>query len=296
MNRPKRLFAGLLLVALAGTGWAHYQAQARQAATLARLATLDACLATSNQQRERAAAHLLSGIEVSVAKSRNQASEMWVLRQAQRIQATTLLLTDTLHQLQQHRPAVGASAMLARLPGQVRQYLDSLDVFETGVYSTDSAAVAQTKKCLRALTWKQVPTSAVLAALIRLEAQVQQVTANALEKQAVKVGSGCDLCFERIGAYAVATAETVAPGELYKVQLMLSASASGIRPIMYANGRRVLTDHSTGQGLVSFRVPPARAGQPDTVRAQWHGQVRYRSGLTDTLLGADVPYYIVKHP
>lgn len=85
MNRPKRLFAGLLLVALAGTGWAHYQAQARQAATLARLATLDACLATSNQQRERAAAHLLSGIEVSVAKSRNQASEMWVLRQAQRI-------------------------------------------------------------------------------------------------------------------------------------------------------------------------------------------------------------------
>jgi hypothetical protein len=294
MSRPERIFTGLLVAALAGASWVYHRAQARQAATLARLAALETCLTASNQQRAKVASHSFSGIKLSVTRNHNQASDRWVLRQAQRIQLNTQLLTDTLRQLQQHWPATGNAVALARLSVRVRQYVDSLEVFETGNYLANSTEAEQTKKRLRKLDWEQVPASAVPTALVRLEAQVRQVAADALDKQAVKVGSGCGFCFERIGAYAVPMAEVVAPGELYEARLMLSASAPNLRPTMYANGREIPLDYQTYQGLVSFRVPPARAQQPDTLRAQWHGQARYRNGLTDTLLEADVPYYIIK--
>ena len=296
MNRPKLLLIGLLVAALAGAGWAYYRAQVRQVATLARLAALETCLAASNQQRAQAASRLLGGIKLAVTRNRNQSADRWVLRQSQQIQLNTQLLTDTLRQLQQHWSATGNAVALSRLSARVRQYVDSLEVFETGNYLGNSTEAGQTKKRLRKLDWEQVSTLAVPTALVRLEAQVRQVAADALDKQAVKVGSGCGFCFERIGAYAVSTAEVVAPGELYEARLMLSASASSLRPTMYANGQEIPLDYQTYQGLVSFRVPPARAHQPDTLRAQWHGQARYRNGITDTLLEIDVPYYISKRP
>lgn len=296
MSRTERLLIGLLIVALAGAGWAYYWAQVRQAATLARLAALETCLTASNKQRAQVASRSFSGIKLSVARNHNQASDRWVLRQAQRIQLNTQLLTDTLRQLQQHWQIAGNVVALSRLSVRVRQYVDSLEVFETGNYLANSTEAEQTKKHLRKLDWEQVSALAVPTALVRLEAQVRQVAADALDKQAVKVGSGCGFCFDRIGAYAVPTAEVVAPGELYEARLMLSASASSLRPTMYANGQEIPLDYQTYQGLVSFRVPPARAHQPDTLRAQWHGQARYRNGITDTLLEIDVPYYISKRP
>ncbi len=289
MGRPEQLFTGLLLLAGLVGGWAYYRAQARQAATLAGLIGLDNRLMASNRLRAQQAKASVSRISVVVNKNRNQAADVAVLQQTEEIHRRTESLLATLHRLRQSWRATNGRTELGPLPAQLAQY--SMFIRE---FLPDAPAQLATAGGLGNAAGAAAPKPAALALLTQLETQVRQLEAEALTTQAQKVGYGCDLCFDKIGAAALPEVETVGPGAVYQAQLLLAISASASRAQFSANGHVVAIDPATGQALVQFDVPAARPGQPDTVRAAWHGRVQLPWAAGDTVLETTVPYLIVK--
>jgi len=293
MSRPERIFTGLLVAALAGAGWTYYWAHARQAATLGRITALENRLMASNQQRAREAKNTAAAISEVVRKNHNQAHDMAVLQQVQQIQDSTQLLLARLHQLRQLWQSTASQPEIDALPAQIDRYVDFIRQFVPEIPPlTKPSAQTATVGWLGEFDMATEPQPARLAQLTKLEAQIQQEAAEALESQANKVGSEC-ICFDKIAAFAVPTSRTVAPGALYEAQLMLIKAASSLRPTMSADEQALPVDPA-GQGLVRLRVPRLRPGQPDTVRARWHGLVRLRGRTADTVLAVTVPYFIVK--
>jgi hypothetical protein len=289
MSRPKRLFTGLLVVILASAGWAYYQAQTQQTATLARITALEARLMASNQQRARAAKSRWFNIATIVTKNHNLAADVGVLHEVEVIRSRTNAVLDTLHQLRQswqadHRPE------LRRLPTQLGQYA----LFVKKFLPDEPTQLAPTAGWLSGFDSTTAPKPAALALLTKLETQVRQLEARALQTQAEKVGNKCCFCFDRIGAAAIPLAKTVAPGAVYQAQLVLMQAASTRGMHFSANGQEVPIDPATGQALVQFKAPAARPGQPDTVRAEWRGRAQMPWTAGDTTLEITVPYFIVK--
>lgn len=296
MNRPERLFAGLLVAALAGAGWAYYRAQTRQAATLGRITALENRLIDSNGQRAKAAKNTVAGIGVAVRKNYNQAKDMAVLQQAKRIQNRTQALLDTLHQLRQSWQVAGHHTELGQFPAQLDQYVVFLQP-----YAPDVSLLNHQSGRTKAVGWlgefdtAREPKLATLALLTKLETQIRQVEWEALMYQAQKIGTTAD-SFEKIGAFAAHTSEIVSPGSVYQAQLILAIAYWNRRPQFSANGRKLPINSATGQAMVHFNIPTPRPGQPDTVRATWHGRIQLPWADGDTVLETTVPYFIVKLP
>lgn len=288
MRQPKRLFAGLLVAALLGAaGYAYYRAQAQQTATLARITALETRLMASNQQRARAASQAVFRLTEQVSKNHHVQADVAVLEQAQEIRARTQTLLDTLHQLRQSWQTAPPRAELNQLPAQVAQYLVFIKRFLPDVSPQLTSA-----HWLGNFDAVAAPKPAALALLTKLETQVWQLAAEALEQQAQKVAS-C-WTFDKIGAFAMPVSNTVAPGAIYRAQLLLVESVTSGRMHFSADGRAVPIDPATGQALVQLNVPAARPGQPDTLRAAWHGRVQLPGATGDTVLATTVPYFIVK--
>lgn len=136
------------------------------------------------------------------------------------------------------------------------------------------------------------PKPASLALLTRLETQVRQVAAEALQGQSEKVAYAGG--FDIIRAFAAPASATVAPGQLYQARLGLALATSSGRMHFSMNNQDLPVSTTSGQGMAQFSAPAALPNQPDTVRAQWQGRVRLPWGATDTLLEIAVPYLIVK--
>lgn len=295
MSRPVRLFTGLLVVALASASVAYYRAQARQSTTLSRISVLENRLIISNEQRAKDAKNTVAGISVVVHKHRNQANDMAVLQQTKEIASRTKALLDTLHQLRRSWQVAGHRTELRQLPAQLDQYVAFLQTFTPNApLLNHKSAQTEAVGWLGEFDTAREPRPAALALLTKFEAQVRQMESEALMNQAQKVGSGCDLCFDRIGAAAVPASETVAPGAVYQARLLLIVGTSTGRAQFSANGREVPVDPATGQATVRLKVPAAHPGQPDTVRAQWHGCIQLPWAAGDTVLETTVPYFIVK--
>jgi hypothetical protein len=293
MNRPERLFAGVLVVALAGAGMAYYWAQTRQAATLGHITALENRLIISNNQQAKNAKNTVASIGVAVRKNYNQAKDMAVLQQAREIQSRTQTLLDALHQLRQSWQVAGHHTELGKFPAQLDQYVAFLQPYAPNVSLLNHQS-GRTKAVgwLGEFATTSEPQPARLAQLTKLETQVRQVESEALMNQAQKVGSFCGL--DKVMVYAIPVSETVAPNAVYQAQLTLVPAARSGRPQFSANGREVPTDPATGQAAVHFKIPAARPGQPDTVRAAWHGRVQLLWAAGDTVLETTVPYLIVK--
>nr|GFD52722.1 hypothetical protein [Tanacetum cinerariifolium] len=99
---------------------------------------------------------------------------------------------------------------------------------------------------------------------------------------------------DKIEASAIPASETVAPGAVYQAQLMLLLSTSTSRAQFSADGRELPIAPDFRHAAVHFKIPAARSGQPDTVRATWHGHIRLPRADGDTVLETTVPYLIVK--
>ncbi|RZK88251.1 MAG: hypothetical protein EOO62_37940, partial [Hymenobacter sp.] len=110
-------------------GYAYYLAQARRAATLARIAALETCLTTSNQQRARAAKNTLERLSETVRKAHNQAADVVVLQQARQIQDRTQLLLAKLHQIRQARQTLDSKPEMGALFAQVDRYVSYIRQF-----------------------------------------------------------------------------------------------------------------------------------------------------------------------
>ncbi len=294
MSQLDRLFTGLLVVALASAGWVYYRAQARQAATLVRITALENRLISSNRQGERYAKNTVSSIGVAVRKNGNPARDMAVLQQAKEIQSRTQALLDTLHQLRQAWQTTDQTE-LGQLPARLYDYVAFIEDFVPDASLLNHASArAEVVGWLGEFDTAREPKPAALALLTKLEAQVRRVEAEALASQAQKVGYPCG--FDKISLFARPASETVAPGAAYQAQLMLAQAATIGRTQFSANGREVPIDPATGQAAVHFKIPATLPGQPDTVRAAWHGRVQLPWAAGDTVLKITVPYLIVKPP
>lgn len=309
MKRPNPFLAPFFVGILLVTGVVLRRKQvAQKAVAMERIMALEARLAANNQQGARAMTRTVYGINVAVAKNQNQARDVVVLKESQWILSRTTSIADTLHRFQQALRAAAHEAPAGTLhhpetasqPAQItpQQLAWQLDRYTAFIRVYVPEAPPLTQSVPEGTTWLYVdhaPVAAALASLTRLEAQVRRQATDALSHQAQKVGSGCCMCFDKIGAIAVATSNTVAPGDTYRAQLFLTQAASSYRPIMRADGKAIAVPPN-GRGEVEIRVPPLRPGQPDTVRAQWKGSIRVKTALGDTTFQVIVPYFIVQHP
>lgn len=302
----------LVLLSLAAAGYGYRRGQVHQTAVLTAITSMAERVTRNNEVARLAARQMVGGICRAVNANRFQPRDVAVLEAAQHIQARTTSLVDTLHTLQTlllpdasratsgklpQRPVDSPElafknwlpAALDRYTGYISQYVPgsaSLTQPARGLFRTES---------FTQLYQKGVPPLAALAVLTRLEAQLRRYEAEALANQAMRVGTSCG--FTKTGPLAVATANVVAPGAMYEAQLFITeASGSGNMTQMWADGKPLPRTSGSlgGQGVVEFRVPPARPGQPDTTKTVWHGTIRAMSCLADTTWHLSVPYFIVK--
>ncbi|MBJ6109160.1 hypothetical protein JAO73_09070 [Hymenobacter sp. BT523] len=307
MNKGSLLLASCLVVAVGTVGAMLFRGQAQQAMALEKIAALEVRLAANNQQGAQAMANTVYGIRVAVAQNQSQARDVAVLTQSQQLLVRTKSLVDTLHLFQQalraaaHEDPTGAlrhpdavsGLNSAITPQRLARHLDRYTAF---IRPCLPGAPAFTLTGPDGTTWlypPRVPLAAALASLTRLEAQVRRLATDALNQQAQKVGTHCG--FDKIGAMAVAASNTAAPGATYEAQLFLTMAASSLRPVMRVEGKEIEV-HPNGWGAVEINVPLPRPGQPDTVRARWHGTVLVKSALGDTAFQVDAPYLVVKQP
>jgi hypothetical protein len=294
MSRPKRLFTGLLVAALLGAAAAaSYWAQARQVATLGRITALENRLIISNEQRARAAKSTVAGVDEEVRKKHSPAADMAVLRQTQQIQDSTEMLLTQLHQRRQAWQAPDSEPNIDPLPGRVERYLSFVRQFVPEAPSlTKPSAQTAAVGWLGEFNMADEPRPAALAFLTRLETQIRQIEAEALTNQATKVVF--EGVFDKVGAFALSTSENVTPGAIYQGQLLLASTTATSRAQFSANGHELPIAPDFRHAAVQFKIPAARPGQPDTVRAAWHGRIQLPWAASDTVLETTVPYLIVK--
>lgn len=283
-------------------GYTYRHKQARQQAVLGRFATVTADLAAANQQSAQANAATMRAESRIVSLNHYYGPDLHVLRTSERIWNRAHSLTDTLrairqllgsaHHTDQHLSQGRlANDWYARLDGQLSRYAAFIQQATPGT-APKTATIWPTANWLPQAT----PLPVTLAILTQLETQVRQDETKALQVQAEKIGSKCWICW-RIEARAVATATTVAPGAMYEAQLLLTETpvADFGSLTLSANGT-LLRAKPEARAQVELPIAPWHPGQPDTVRAQWHGTIRAHSYPADSTWQLDVPYLIVKRP
>ncbi|MDO7873902.1 hypothetical protein Q5H93_04090 [Hymenobacter sp. ASUV-10] len=319
-KRNRWLTAGLLLIGAGGVAAVAHSRQ--QAAMWMQFEQLDRSITRRNQEAARQAANTVRQIRNAVCQNKNMARDMVILRQSELILTRTQIVIDSIQRVRQqllaatdnlhgeelrHPDAAGAVAELLR-NGTAKRLQQQLDSYVTFIkdFVPDAASPTQPlpgwQKPGRNDNWfgrfyfENTSTAAALANLTRFEAMLRQYESDALQVLAAKVGSSW-MVFDKIGAVAVPAAATVPPGAMYHAKLMLATAAHGIRfQSVRANGQEGTINQMTGQGFISFRVPAWQPGQPDTVRAQWQGELTTKGqGCgSDTTWRLTVPYLIVK--
>lgn len=289
----------IALVSLVPIAVTYYRLTAQTPAVLEQMQAVDRCLTDNNQQRGRSLTETMYYLEKAVSDNRYQSRDMHVLRLGQGITQRSHSLTDTLQQVRkQLRQAAGESvAGPLQHPASVikpdvtqnMQLIRQLDRYQAFIRSyVPNFEMADAAW----LTAEKPPLAAALARLTDLETQVRLVASEALQYQAAKIGGSCG--FDVIRPMSIDKSFTVAPGAVYEATLFMTHSIDRFKLSMSANGKP-LAMQPNGDGLVEFRVPPLRPGQPDTVRAQWRGAVRVSTFSHDTTWHLTVPYLIVKN-
>jgi len=285
----------LLASGLVAGSYAYQRGQASQAARLTRISALATKITSSNEQRAEANADTERRIAHIVCLNHNWRPDLAVLTQAQQIRAHTQALIDTMNLLrQQLRSAATSPRMANSLLAQLDRYAAFI-----GHYAPEAAPCAGLSP-KAANDWGEqvamgeLPVPAALATLSELDAWLLRCEAQALQKQAEKVGNK-GFYFDRIGPLAVPSTETITPGGTYRAQLFLAQSGHSdfCNMEMTANGKPLTLPSKPGM-QVQFAVPTWQPGQPDTVRAYWHGTIRGPFFPRDTVLRLAMPYLIVQ--
>jgi hypothetical protein len=304
VKKTNQLLIFCSAIGLGVAGGTFYFRQKQQAILLQHIAAVETRLAANNRLGAQEAVTIVRSIRKSVYKNQNQAKDVQVLKQSQQILQRTQTITDTLRMLQRQLRAQAGEAptdalrypaastpRAAAVATQLARHLDRYTTF-IRIYVPEAGPLTQASPAGNDwLFANRTPLAAALARLSGIEVRVRRYAREALNRQAQKVGSYCG--FDRIGAMAVASANTVAPGAMYEAQLLLVKGATSYLPEMMANGK-VVEAQSNGEGLVEINVPRLQPGQPDTVRAQWRGSITAHTLLTDSTWQLEVPYLIVK--
>ena len=151
----------------------------------------------------------------------------------------------------------------------------------------------QKNKNFAEFNFENTPVVAALAVLSQKETEVLKYQADALQKQAEKVGAKI-VVFDKLGAFAAAESNTVAAGTKYKAELFMTAAASGLKQNMTYNGSPLTVDPKTNHGVVEFTARPGSFDASGNAKATWTGAIRINQGGRDTTFKVTVPYTITK--
>ncbi|AMR27750.1 gliding motility protein GldM [Hymenobacter psoromatis] len=296
-------------------------------AILLKFKFIDDSLTDVNGKTETAADNTVKGIEAAVAKNRNQASDVAVLKKSQEIRDETKKVIDYLNGVRDNlykatentkggndyknmsaEDKVAITMLGGKQNGlayplqkQLNGYSDYIKQFvpdarPLALDAKDDTRIApnseQKHKNFAELNFENTPVVAALAVLSQKETEVLKYQADALQKQAEKVGAKT-IVFDKLGAFASAESNTVAAGTKYKADLFLTASASNLKPSMTYNGSSLAVGPD-GHGKVEFTARPGNFDQAGNAKSSWTGTIRLNQAGRDTTFKVLVPYTITK--
>ena len=301
-------------------------------AILLKFKFIDDSLLGVNNKTSVAAEGTVKGIQAAVVKNQNQARDLNVLKQSEEIRAKTKAMVAYLRDVRDKLvvatgnaqgateykdPSADNKVMPAMIGGKknglaypLKQELNNYSTFiqqyvpaatPLALDGKDDPRIANSKettthdqrnKDFAELNFENTPLVAALAVLSQKETEVLKYEADALQKQAEKVGAKT-IVFDKIGAFASAESNTVAAGTKYKAELFLTASATSISPRMTLNGGP-LSVGPDGHGKVEFTARPGSFDASGNAKASWSGTIRFNQNGRDTTFTVKVPYTITK--
>ena len=296
---------GILAAGIGLASWLCYGEWVQQEALLKQLNETGEQLALECGKSEQANTKLLLGIAHYACLNRYLVRDQAVLSSSQQIHQRTQTLANTLLLMRRGLRTGQPTEALARLlPTQLNYYTAFIQQFvpEVPALTKPQTATKQTG-WFGQFNLEKLPLTAALAMLTQLEVRVRDYESQALSVHAQKVGTN-SMWSEVIRPMVVPVAETVEPGATYQARLFLAqyGQSDYCNMQMRANGE-ALTERTEWDRIwpttgmqVKFEVPPPQPGQPDTVRAAWHGSIRDQTYRADTVFQLEVPYLIVKRP
>jgi gliding motility-associated protein GldM len=297
-------------------------------AILLKFKFIDDSLTDVNGKTETAADNTVKGIEAAVAKNRNQASDVAVLKKSQEIRDETKKVIDYISEVRdklytatenakgnndyknmsaEDKVAItmlggkqdGLAYPMQKRLNDYAQYVKQFvpDAQPLALDAKDDTRIApsseQKHKNFAELNFENTPVVAALAVLSQKETEVLKYQADALQKQAEKVGAKT-IVFDKLGAFASAESNTVAAGTKYKAELFLTAAASGLKQNMTYNGSALSVDPKTNHGKIEFTARPGNFDAAGNAKANWTGTIRINQNGRDTTFKVTVPYTITK--
>jgi gliding motility-associated protein GldM len=296
-------------------------------AILLKFKFIDDSLTDVNGKTAVAADNTVKGIEAAVAKNRNQAADVAVLKQSEEIRNETKKVIDYLASVREKlitatengksknefknmsaEDKVAITMLGANHKGEAYPMQKTLNDYSAYIqkFIPDAQPLAldakqdprvtdpeQKNKNFAELNFENTPVVAALAVLSQKETEVLKYQADALQKQAEKVGAKT-IVFDKLGAFASAESNTVAAGTKYKAELFLTAAASGLKQTMTYNGRPLSVDAATNHGKVEFTAQPGGFDKDGNAKSSWTGTVRINQNGRDTTFTVKVPYTITK--
>jgi gliding motility-associated protein GldM len=296
-------------------------------AILQKFVLIDGSLVDVNAKTDKSAEGTIKGIQEAVAKNRNQAADQAVLKQSEDIRAKTkemvAYLQDVRTKLQNATENAGSKNEYKNMEATDKVAITMLGGKEDGLayplqkklneYSSyikqfvpDAQPLAldakvdpritdpeQKNKNFAEFNFESTPVVAALAVLSQKETEVLKYEADALQKQAEKVGAKT-IVFDKLGAFASAESNTVAAGTKYKAELFLTAAASGLKQNMTYNGSTLSVDPKTNHGKIEFTAKPGSFDAAGNAKASWTGTIRINQNGRDTTFRVTVPYTVTK--
>jgi gliding motility-associated protein GldM len=294
-------------------------------AILQKFKLIDDSLVDVNGKTDKAADGTVKGIQAEVAKNHNIAADVAVLKQSEEIRDKTKEVIAYIDQVRDklitatenskagefHNMEATDKVAITMLGGAKNGLAyplkDKLNSYADYIkqYVPDAAPLAldakvdpkvtdkeQKEKNFAEFNFENTPVVAALAVLSQKETEVLKYQADALQKQAEKVGAKV-VVFDKLGAFASAESNTVAAGTKYKADLFLTAGATGLKQNMSYNGSP-LTVGPDGHGKIEFTARPGNFDQAGNAKANWTGSIRINQNGRDTTFKVTVPYTITK--
>ncbi|MEJ8758440.1 gliding motility protein GldM [Pontibacter sp. H259] len=149
----------------------------------------------------------------------------------------------------------------------------------------------QRNKDFAELNFGETPLVAALAVLSQKENEVLKYEADALQKQAQKVGADM-VRFEKIFAMARAESKVVAAGTKYKAEMFIAASSDAITPTMTYQGRPVKV--VDGKGQVEFTASASNYDADGNSEQTWKGQITLNQNGENKVYPIEEKYIVAK--
>ncbi|MCG8340655.1 MAG: gliding motility protein GldM [Cytophagales bacterium] len=150
----------------------------------------------------------------------------------------------------------------------------------------------QASKNFAQLNFEKTPLAAALPTLSRLGLEVVRVEASSLEELARSIGAE-DIKFDKIIPIVKPQSNIVVAGGEYKADLLLTASSSGIDPIMSIDGKEITVDN--GVGKVSFIASAKNYDREGLAKKTFEAAIKVRqSGGDDTTFTQQITYFVTK--